>query len=107
MSPEQPGRVAAMEVRHVDPRDTRWEEDYPTYRVYFFTVPGGVSEEYEIRHAPDVRTVIGWADEQAAGRTYILYALVSSDRPAASGLLTLTGYDPNRPTDPRRPADLT
>jgi hypothetical protein len=95
-----------MEVRHVDPRDTGWEEDYPTYRVYFFTDPGRVSEEYEISQASDVRAVIEWAAEQAAGRTYILRAVVRSGRPTSSGLLTLMGHDPNRPTDPRRPDDL-
>jgi hypothetical protein len=61
----------------LDPCDTEWEEDYATYRVYFFTDPGRrshgwASDEYEIRCAPDVPTVIEWADEQAAGRTYIL-----------------------------------
>jgi len=99
-----------MEVRRIDPRDTEWEEDFPTYRVYFFTDPGPgprgwTSDEYQISQAPDVRTVIEWADEQAAGRTYILYALVHG-RLANSGLLTLMGHDPNRPTDPRRPDDL-
>jgi hypothetical protein len=66
----------------------------------------GASDEYEIREAPDVRTVMEWADEQAAGRSYILYALVRSGNPASSGLLTLMGHDPNRPTDPRRPTDV-
>src|SRR5689334_10904623 len=54
-----------MEVRRVDPRDTEWEEDFPTYRVYFFTDPGPglhgwTSDEFEIREAPDVRAVIEW-----------------------------------------------
>lgn len=100
-----------MEVRRVDPRDTEWEEDFPTYRVYFFTEPGPglygwTSDEFEIRQATDVRTVIEWADSQAAGRPYILYALVRAPHPTGSGVLTLMGHDPNRPTDPRRPHDL-
>ena len=100
-----------MEVRRVDPRDTGWEEDFPAYRVYFFIDPGPgsrgwTSDEYEISQAPDVRTVMEWADEQADGRSYILYALVRSGHPPSSGLLTLMGHDPNRPTDPRRPTDV-
>lgn len=63
----------------------------------------GASEEYELGQASDVRAVIEWADEQAAGRSYILYALVRSERPTSTGLLTLMGHDPNRPTDPRQP----
>ena len=52
-----------MEVRRVDPRDTEWEEDFPAYRIYFFTKPGPglhgrTSDEFEIQQAPDVRSVI-------------------------------------------------
>jgi len=97
-----------MEVRRVDPRDTEWERDFPTYRVYFFTDPGSgrhswTSDEFELQQAPDVRAVIEWAEKEAEGRTYIIYALVSEPHPTSSGLLTLLGHDPNRPTDPRRP----
>jgi hypothetical protein len=100
-----------MQVRPIDPRDTEWEEDFPTYRVYFFTdrrpgVDGWTSDEFEIRQAPDVRAVLDWAETNAAGRTYIVYALVAAPHPASSGLLTLSGHDPNRPTDPRRPSEL-
>jgi hypothetical protein len=100
-----------MEVRRVDPRDTEWEEDYPTYRVYFFTDPGPgrhgwTSDEFELQQAPDVGSVVEWAEKEAGGRTYIVYAVVPTPRPSGSGLLTLSGHDPNRPTDPRRPGDL-
>jgi hypothetical protein len=100
-----------VEVRRVDPRDTEWEEDYPTYRVYFFTDPGPglhgwTSDEFELRRAPDVGSVIEWAEKEAGGRTYIVYAVVPTPRPASSGLLTLSGHDPNRSTDPRRPSEL-
>ena len=100
-----------MQVRPVDPRDTEWEEGLPTYRVHFFTDPGpGVhgwtSDEFEIRQAPDVRAVLDWAEEEAAGRTYIVCALVVVPHQTSSGLLTLSGHDPNRPADPLRPSDL-
>jgi hypothetical protein len=100
-----------MEVRRVDPRDAEWEEDFPAYRVYFFTDPGPglhgwASDEFEIVKASDVRSVIEWAENEAAGRTYIVYALVAAPRPTSTGLLTLLGHDPNRPADPRRPIEL-
>ena len=100
-----------MEVRRVDPRDAEWEEDVPAYRVYFFTDPGPglhgwASDEFEIVKASDVRSVIEWAENEAAGRTYIVYALVAAPRPTSTGLLTLLGHDPNRRTDPRRPIEL-
>ena len=100
-----------MEVRRVDPRDTEWEEVFPAYRVNFFTDPapgvqGWTSHEFEIREAPDVRSLIEWAHNEAAGRTYIVYALVPAPHPPSSGLLTLLGHDPNRPTNPRRSSEL-
>jgi hypothetical protein len=96
-----------MEVRRVDPRDTEWEEDFPTYRVYFFTDPGPglhgwTSDEFELKQAEDVQAVIDWSEKEADGRTYIIYVLVPAPHPTSSGLLTLLGHDPNRPTDPRR-----
>ena len=65
-----------MEVRSVDPRDTEWGDDFPAYRVYFFTDPapglhGLKSDEFEIRQAPDVGSVIEWAANEAAGRAYV------------------------------------
>ena len=95
-----------MDAHPVDPRDTQWEVDVPTYRVYFFTRPesggGWASSEFQLVDARDVREVLSWAESNSQGRTYIVYAVV--DRAAdAKGLLTLVGHDPNRPDDPRKP----
>jgi hypothetical protein len=99
-----------MEVRRVDPRDTEWGRDFPTYRVHFFTGGPGrhgwTSDEFELQQAPDVKAVIEWAEKEAVGRTYIIYALVAAPQSTSSGLLTLLGHDPNRPDDPRRPNEL-
>jgi hypothetical protein len=100
-----------MEVRRIDPRDTEWEQDFPTYRVHFFADPGfglhgWTSDEFELQQARDVKAVIEWAEKEAGGRTYIIYALVAAPHPTSSGLLRLLGHDPNRPEDPRRPKEL-
>ncbi len=82
-----------MEVRPVDPRDIEWETDLVAYRVYFWA--GTTSDEYEITDAADIHAVIAWAEENAAGRTYTLYArLMNGDTP---GLVQLSGVDPTQP----------
>ena len=78
-----------MEVRRIDPRDTEWEQDFPTYRVHFFTDPGPglhgwTSDEFELQQAQDVKAVIEWADKEARGRTYIIYALVAAPHRTSS-----------------------
>jgi hypothetical protein len=77
-----------LRVRPVDPRDTTWEANTPSYRVYFWLLPPGpppsgegqmawVSDEYEVDGA-DVAAVLAWAEATASpDRTYTLYALVS------------------------------
>ena len=94
-----------MEARPVDPRDTTWEHAVPTYRVYFFKDPGHggwPSYEYELVDAEDVGEVLRWAEEHADGRVYVVHAVWDDSR-LGKGLLTLTGYNPNWPEDPRRP----
>ena len=79
-----------MEIVGVDPRDQRWECDSPRYRVHFYK--GTTSDEYEIRGAEDVHTVVEWAENDNAGRPYVLYARVDQD---GLGLLRLAGRDPD------------
>lgn len=89
-----------MKVRGVDPRDSRWEDNDPTYRVYFWTrheAPDSdpasaawASDEYEITGATDVREVLEWAD--ADGRDYVAYA--RNDDEEGPGLIRLVGQDP-------------
>lgn len=78
-----------MRERPVDPRDTRWENDHPTYRVYFWQP--GISDEWELAGA-DVDEVLRWAAEHADGRNYVVYASIldSTDGP---GLVRLLGAD--------------
>lgn len=84
------GKFTQMETTIVDPRDQRWEIAQPTYRVYFHTVNGS-SDERELTGG-DVDEVIAWAEANAAGRTFVLYACVPHD---GRGLVRLLGTDPN------------
>ena len=83
-----------MRVRRVDPRDQTWGIDRPSYRVHFYE-PAGSSDEYELSEA-EVTEVLGWAEAQRAGRTYVLYVCVPHD---GLGLLRLAGTDPNEAHD--------
>ena len=80
-----------MHVESIDPRDTRWEFQSPTYRLYFCT--DGGTEEYEITGA-DVPEILTWAEEEArkSGRNYVLYVRV--EHPShGPGLLRLSGWE--------------
>ena len=84
-----------MDIRPVDPRDIRWEIDDPAYRVYLWRPDpagsGWISEEWEITGA-DVAGVREWAEEQANGRRFVLYARAeTADGP---GLIRLQGAEP-------------
>jgi hypothetical protein len=83
-----------MEIRPVDPRDASWEEEQPTYRVYFWEADGA-SSEHELVGATDVTEVLGWADENRGTRTYTAY-LVGRDGGGQLGLARLHGADPTR-----------
>ena len=77
-----------VRVYPVDPRDTRWEEDHPSYRVYF--EQPGITDEWELQGA-DVDEVLRWAAENARGRQYVIYAFVSDTE--GPGLIRLLGND--------------
>jgi len=72
----------------VDPRDTRWEVDHPSYRVHFWQP--GVTDEWELDGA-DVDEVLRWAAGNANGRHYVVYARVSDAE--GPGLIRLLGSD--------------
>ena len=95
-----------MQASPIDPRDTTWECNDPTYRVYFWSSPadGGrahTSYEWRITDAADVYEVIAWAESERADRTYELF-VEHSDRMEsrtdgwtdAPGLIQLAGFDP-------------
>lgn len=85
-----------MQVRPVDPRDTRWEVTQPAYRVYFWQRgghwgPGWASEEWQAEGA-DIREVLAWANADELHRPYTLYVCCECD--GAPGLIRLHGNDP-------------
>jgi hypothetical protein len=91
-------------IEGVDPRDAQWEEDSPTYQVYFWyqpPAPPGIPQdrvmyhatEHRLRDATDVHAVIAWAEENAGpDRTYTLY--VEHTDSEGLGLVHLAGTDP-------------
>ncbi len=92
-----------MDVEPLDPRDSEWTVERPTYRVFLWRpleVPrpaGGArayqSRAYRLLGAADVPEVLRWADEVAAPEeTFVVY-LESSDA-GRPGLLRLAGTDP-------------
>jgi hypothetical protein len=95
-----------VDVRPVDPRDTLWEIDSPSYRIYFWErqpPPPGAPElvgyhsaEFEASGVEDVGEVLAWAKETAtAGATYTVYAVV--EFAGERGLVRLRGADPTAP----------
>jgi hypothetical protein len=102
-----PPIVDLMEAQSTDPRDGRWRQDATAYRVDFWRPLGGLaprelgigvmfaSDEWLLTGVRDVVEAIAWADANADGRTYTLYAVL--DRGGdARGLILLRGIDPTR-----------
>jgi len=83
-----------VEIGQVDPRDTSWEDDRPTYRVYFWDT-NSASSEHEVVGAADVGEVLRWAEGHRADRTFTAYLLVRSGG-GQIGLARLHGTDPTR-----------
>lgn len=92
-----------MRIRSIDPRDAQWEDDSPSYRVYFwYRVQGQAdqpqsansyrSTEFEIQDA-DIEEVLAWAENEVeeAG-TYTVHAVARDGD--VIGLLRLQGRDP-------------
>jgi hypothetical protein len=90
-----------VECAIVDPRDIQWEEDVPTYRVYFWAggaggsaheaTPALSSEEWRLTGATDVEEVLAWATGPTGrGRVFQLYVEAAAAH-ARPGLLRLAG----------------
>jgi hypothetical protein len=91
----------------VDPRDTRWEQSSPVYRVYFWQRPSAElgsdqerlmwqSEEWRLTEAADLHEVLAWANgPHARGRMFELFVEASSSD--GLGLLRLAGSSPSDP----------
>ena len=92
-----------MEISPVDPRDTRWEQTEPTFRVYFWerSDAAGVSiddlawrsEEWRLTGVTDVRPALVWATGPAGrGREFELF--VEADQGGSTGLVRVAGRHP-------------
>ncbi|MGA4850376.1 hypothetical protein ACOBQB_30575 [Streptomyces sp. G5(2025)] len=80
-----------MQIRGIDPRDTSWEQDHATYRVYFWDRSDQSADEYEVSGAADVEEVLAWAKEHAAehGCTYTVHVTALDD--GRRGLIRVAG----------------
>lgn len=88
-----------MEIVEVDPRDVRWEDDLPEYRVTLWSSGGAASWEYLIAGADGVRAVLDWLKQQTRpeGRHADHVAevfIVARCREDGLGLLRLGGQRP-------------
>jgi hypothetical protein len=83
----------------VDPRDTRWEEPSPTYRVTLWNVGGRGSADYEITGA-SLDEVIEWAELNRPGYGQYAIGVVVDDSKQGRGLVMLAG-DVDRMGKPR------
>jgi hypothetical protein len=92
-----------VKAEQADPRDGRWEESGSTYRVRFWEVKTETrtdpplvyeSAEVDVSEVAGVSEALRWAEDNADGRTFTLYALV--DRGPDRGLVHLEGADPTR-----------
>ncbi|MDR0365768.1 MAG: hypothetical protein LBH68_02915 [Bifidobacteriaceae bacterium] len=86
-----------LESSPVDPRDVTEEDDFPAYRVYFWSPDGLVCEEHRIEPGIEVSDVLAWAESRSRGRVPVVY--VETDAGQANGrrLLRLQGSRPESP----------
>jgi hypothetical protein len=95
-----------MVVFGVDERDSAWEREDPTFRVYLQyrarTGQSAATETYDVTGA-DVLQVIEWARREAGSDRTFAVALVHDDvyleqidRGRGRGLVWLMGHDANR-----------
>ena len=81
-----------MDARGVDPRDISREER-AVYRVSFWSARRTVSEEFELTGAEDVHEVLGWIEENAAGREVeALVVVTGCDVASRAGLGSCGAY---------------
>ncbi len=90
-----------MEARPIDPRDVRWEVDYPTYRVYFWRLRDSLSNEWRLTEVVNVHDVLAWADARVQpGWTYQVFIEATGEQ--GLGAIRLLGLDPSAPAGPPR-----
>ncbi|MGW1837093.1 hypothetical protein [Streptomyces sp. NPDC002067] len=79
-----------MECKSVDPRDISWEQDLPTFRVYFWDKESVTSHEFEVTDST-IDEVLNWTRSRAAEEKweYTLYVKVSDSD--GDGLVRIDG----------------
>lgn len=90
-----------MKAQAIDPRYESSREENPDYRVEFWdlevledgsTIDVGGSDEWILTSAEDVHEVLNWAEENANGRHFVLYARFRDGK--SIGLIRLAGQEP-------------
>lgn len=79
-----------MEAFAVDGRSAVWETWDPTFRVAFWS--DGAVDEWDVRGV-GMPAALEWATAHAAGREFVLYAVVQHH---GEGVIRLLGTDPTR-----------
>ncbi len=95
-----------MRVEPMDERHGGFEIGFPSYVVSYFEAT--TQWTYRLTEVHNVHQAFAWADANAQGRRFILWAELNWQGVEAKGLLQLCGDDPFRQDDPHRvpPADL-
>ncbi|MGV2952212.1 hypothetical protein ACNPM8_08570 [Glutamicibacter sp. AGC46] len=94
--------MRAIETVHAEPLDL---DDSPSYRVNFWEQPHPASgwnlDAFALVEVQDVSEALRWAEKQANGRIFELFAEVDSepenpfDTPRKTALIRLFGSNPN------------
>jgi hypothetical protein len=74
------------------PARGEWGADADRYRVYFWSRDGSRCEEHEVTDAPDVGTVLAWAEQKRGQR--VLELFVVREDGGGLGLIRLQGGRP-------------
>jgi len=105
MSPTSTGSLTAESLSR-DQRAERWQITDTVYIVDFWrkiSAPPAADPEkmghqqssFRLSNARDVNEVLAWASDNAAGRSFVVYAWVTSG--GEPGLIQLYGVDPTVP----------
>ncbi len=98
-----------MRTRRVDERDSKWEVDFPTFRVFVWrqqAIAGDASESmgwevdvYELANV-DVHQAISWAEDRVGSNGMYTLFVCHTNSNGEMGMLRLAGIEPTRdPTD--------
>lgn len=80
-----------VKSRIVDPRYVNRVDREPSYRVDYWTADSA-AEEWQLTEVADVAEVVAWAEEQADGRVFVVYAEFIHE--GGHGMIRLLGQEP-------------